>query len=52
MVGAAEAEEVVQEAFERAMRENDFFERIHEPMAWLRTVTARIALGRLRRRPT
>ena len=50
MVGAADAEEVVQEAFERAMRERDFFERIHEPMAWLRTVTARFALGRLRRR--
>lgn len=50
MVGAAEAEEVVQEAFERAMRDDDFFERIREPIAWLRTVTARLALGRLRRR--
>jgi len=50
MVGAAEAEEVVQEAFERAMRERDFFERIREPMAWLRTVSARRALARLRHR--
>ena len=50
MVGAAEAEEVVQEAFERAMREPGFFERVTEPAAWLRTVTARGALGRLRRR--
>lgn len=50
MVGAAEAEEVVQEAFERAMREPAFFDRISEPAAWLRTVTARCALGRLRRR--
>jgi RNA polymerase sigma factor (sigma-70 family) len=50
MVGAAEAEEVVQEAFERAMREPEFFERVEEPMAWLRTVTARCALGRMRRR--
>lgn len=50
MVGAAEAEEVVQEAFERAMRERDFFERVHEPMAWLRTVAAHRALDRLRRR--
>lgn len=50
MVGAAEAEEVVQDAFERAMRDPAFFERVHEPIAWLRTVTARRALGRLRRR--
>jgi RNA polymerase sigma-70 factor (ECF subfamily) len=50
MVGAADAEEVVQEAFERAMREPDFFERVREPKAWLRTVVARRALGRLRRR--
>lgn len=50
MVGSAEAEEVVQEAFERAMREPAFFDRVQEPMAWLRTVTARQALGRLRRR--
>ena len=50
MVGAAEAEEVVHEAFERAMREPAFFDRVTEPVAWLRTVTARRALGRLRRR--
>jgi RNA polymerase sigma-70 factor (ECF subfamily) len=50
MVGAADAEEVVQEAFERAMRDRDFFERVREPRAWLRTVVARRALGRLRRR--
>lgn len=50
MVGAAEAEEVVQEAFERAMREPAFFDRVREPIAWLRTVTARRAVGRLRRR--
>jgi RNA polymerase sigma-70 factor (ECF subfamily) len=50
MVGAADAEEVVQEAFERAMREPDFFERVREPKAWLRTVAVRHALGRLRRR--
>ena len=32
------------------MRERDFFERVREPKAWLRTVVARRALGRLRRR--
>jgi RNA polymerase sigma-70 factor (ECF subfamily) len=50
MVGAAEAEEVVHEAFERAMRNRDFFGEVREPIAWLRTVCARQALGRLRRR--
>jgi RNA polymerase sigma-70 factor (ECF subfamily) len=50
MIGAAEAEEVVQETFERAMRDSNFFDRVHEPIAWLRTVAARVALGRLRRR--
>jgi RNA polymerase sigma factor (sigma-70 family) len=50
MVGTEEAEEVVQETFERAMREADFFDRVREPVAWLRTVAARQALGRLRRR--
>jgi RNA polymerase sigma factor (sigma-70 family) len=50
MVGAADAEEVVQETFERAMRETRFFDEVREPMAWLRTVAARQALGRLRRR--
>jgi len=50
IVGEAEAEEVVQDAFERAMRERDFFGRIQDPTAWLRTVTTRAALSRLRRR--
>jgi RNA polymerase sigma-70 factor (ECF subfamily) len=50
MVGGAEAEEVVQEAFERAMRNRGFFDEVREPLAWLRTATARRALGRLRRR--
>ena len=50
MVGSAEAEEVVQDAFERAMRKPDFFEDVREPVGWLRRVAARQALGRLRRR--
>lgn len=50
LVGEAEAEEVVQDAFERAMREPDFFGRVREPLAWLRTVSTRVALARLRRR--
>lgn len=50
LVGEGEAEEVVQDAFERAMREPDFFGRVREPLAWLRTVSTRVALGRLRRR--
>lgn len=50
MVGAAEAEEVVQDAFERAMRERHFFDEVREPIAWLRTAVARRALSRLRRR--
>ncbi|MDE3100863.1 MAG: RNA polymerase sigma factor [Chloroflexota bacterium] len=50
LVGEAEAEEVVQDAFERAMRERDFFEKVRDPLAWLRTVSTRVALGRLRRR--
>ena len=50
MLGSAEAEEVVQEAFERAMRNQSFFDEVREPIAWLRTVCARQALGRLRRR--
>ncbi|MBI2983076.1 MAG: RNA polymerase sigma factor [Chloroflexi bacterium] len=47
---AGQAEDVVQDAFERAMREPDFFGRVREPLAWLRTVSTRLALGRLRRR--
>lgn len=50
LVGEAEAEEVVQDAFERAMREPDFFGRVRDPLAWLRTVATRAALSRLRRR--
>ncbi len=50
LVGEGEAEEVVQDAFERAMREPEFFERVRDPLAWLRTVATRAALGRLRRR--
>lgn len=50
LIGEGEAEEVVQDAFERAMREPDFFGRIRDPLAWLRTVSTRLALGRLRRR--
>lgn len=50
LVGEGEAEEVVQDAFERAMREPAFFERVNDPVAWLRTVVTRSALGRLRRR--
>lgn len=49
LVGPHEAEEVVQEAFERAMRERDFFTRIANPGGWLRVVAARRALTRLRR---
>jgi RNA polymerase sigma-70 factor (ECF subfamily) len=32
------------------MREPDFFGRVRDPLAWLRTVSTRVALGRLRRR--
>jgi RNA polymerase sigma-70 factor (ECF subfamily) len=49
LVNADDAEEVVQEAFERAMREPHFFERVESPVAWLRVVGARRALTRLRR---
>jgi RNA polymerase sigma-70 factor (ECF subfamily) len=45
-----EAEEVVQEAFERAVRTDGFRRDTHEPVAWLRTVVGRLALDRLRRR--
>lgn len=41
---------MVQEAFERAMREPHFFEEVREPLAWLRTAVARRSLSRLRRR--
>lgn len=50
IVGEAEAEEVVQDTFERAMRQPDFFGSVRDPLAWLRTVSTRVALARLRRR--
>lgn len=40
----------MQETFERAMREPNFFDQVREPVAWLRTAAARRAIGRLRRR--
>jgi RNA polymerase sigma-70 factor (ECF subfamily) len=49
LVGAPDAEEVVQEAFERAIREPQFFERVDNPGGWLRVVAGRRALSRLRR---
>lgn len=45
-----EAEEVVQEAFERALRAESFRTTTREPVAWLRAVVGRIAVDRLRRR--
>jgi RNA polymerase sigma-70 factor (ECF subfamily) len=45
-----EAEEVVQEAFERALRTAAFRTSTREPVAWLQTVVGRIAVDRLRRR--
>ena len=45
-----EAEEVVQDAFERALRIVDFREAVESPIAWLRTTTVRLAVDRLRRR--
>ncbi|MGH2451789.1 MAG: RNA polymerase sigma factor [Candidatus Limnocylindria bacterium] len=50
MVGDGEAEELVQDAFERAMRQQRFFDEVREPRAWLRTALARLAISRLRRR--
>lgn len=50
LLGASEAEEIVQDAFERGMRDTAFFERVETPAAWLRTVTVRLAVSRLRRR--
>jgi RNA polymerase sigma-70 factor, ECF subfamily len=50
LVGDGEAEEVVQEAFERAMKQADFFDQVREPSAWLRRVVVRLAISRLRRR--
>ena len=50
LLGTSEAEEVVQDAFERGMRERHFFDLVREPAAWLRTVTVRLSVSRLRRR--
>ena len=50
LVGDAEGEEIVQDAFERAMRQKDFFNEVAQPLAWLRTVVVRLAVSRLRRR--
>lgn len=40
----------MQDAFERAMRQADFFGDVREPFAWLRQVVVRLAVSRLRRR--
>lgn len=45
-----EAEEVVQEAFERAFRSDRFRGETQVPLAWLRTAVGRLAVDRLRRR--
>jgi RNA polymerase sigma-70 factor (ECF subfamily) len=50
LVGPAEAEELVQDAFIRAIQRTDFFQTVKEPSAWLRTVVVRSAVSRLRRR--
>jgi RNA polymerase sigma factor (sigma-70 family) len=50
LVGDAEGEEIVQEAFERAMRQDRFLEDVTQPLAWLRRVVVRLAISRLRRR--
>ncbi|TMC48934.1 MAG: sigma-70 family RNA polymerase sigma factor [Chloroflexi bacterium] len=50
LVGPAEGEEVVQDAFERGMRTEHFFDEVREPFPWLRQVVVRLALSRLRRR--
>ena len=50
LIGTAEAEEVIQDAFEKAMRQADFFERTEKPPAWLRSVAVRLAVSRFRGR--
>lgn len=50
LVGDAEGEEIVQEAFERAMKTPHFFDVVETPMGWLRQVVVRLAVSRLRRR--
>jgi RNA polymerase sigma-70 factor (ECF subfamily) len=46
----AEAEEVVAEAFARAVASRRAFERVDQPEAWLRTVAVNVARSRHRRR--
>lgn len=50
MVGEGDAEELVHDTFERAMRQRGFFDDVREPRAWLRTALVRLAISRLRRR--
>ena len=50
IAGDADAEECVQDAFERAMRETRFFDDVHDASAWLRTAVSRRAISRVRRR--
>lgn len=45
----AEAEDVVQEAFERAVQHNRRFARMDNPEAWLRTVAVNLSRTRWRR---
>ncbi len=46
----AEAEDVVQEAFVRAVTSGRRFDRVENPEAWLRTVAVNVARSRHRRR--
>ncbi len=46
----SEAEDVVAEAFERAVSRRRTFERLDNPEAWLRTVAVNLARSRHRRR--
>jgi RNA polymerase sigma-70 factor (ECF subfamily) len=46
----AEAEDVVQEAFVRAVQHRRRFERMDQPEAWLRTVAVNLSRSRWRRR--
>lgn len=48
----AEAEDVVQEAFARAVAQGGRFDRLDNPEAWLRTVAVNVARTRHRRRAT
>jgi RNA polymerase sigma-70 factor, ECF subfamily len=48
----AEAQDVVQEAFVRALARPGAFDRLDNPEAWLRTVAVNVARSRWRRRRT